>query len=430
MTAEAIAPRRPSPSHGSRCHKRRATGSSEAVRATAAPRRKPPRRARSSSCSSSRSCRSRSGGTSPWNRPSASTTTTTLRPPRAAVACAAASKSPSGGTSTASSASSPTGVSSAASRRAQPTTAVEETMAGEHTIEIDDLVVARGRALALADVSLTVRRGVVTGLLGPSGSGKTTLMRSIVGVQRIQSGTVRVLGEAGGAPALRRRVSYTTQAPSVYADLTIRENLRYFARVLDAPSTSNEVFVSCCSVQFAELRHAVADVGWRAKTRFAGVFLAAACAESHQEKHTAHQSGRPLEPERDRPQHAARARLSVGVALRKLEGTTRGAWWHHRRSITQPCAGAGFALRRGQHVVSSGDATARAESLQLYRRRAPSPGPDPATLSQGWGVPSRARVCAREKQSGFRKPPPLPESGPNRRGRAEGVGYAAGRAVS
>ena len=89
----------------------------------------------------------------------------------------------------------------------------------------------------LPGISLAVARGVVTGLLGPSGCGKTTLMRAIVGVQRIESGTVRVLGEPAGSPSLRARVGYVTQAPSVYPDLTIRENLRYFARVLGAPSS-------------------------------------------------------------------------------------------------------------------------------------------------------------------------------------------------
>jgi ABC-2 type transport system ATP-binding protein len=77
-----------------------------------------------------------------------------------------------------------------------------------------------------------VRRGAVTGLLGPSGCGKTTLMRAIVGVQIVASGSVEVLGERAGSPSLRRRVGYVTQAPSVYGDLSVRENLRYFARVL------------------------------------------------------------------------------------------------------------------------------------------------------------------------------------------------------
>ncbi|HEV2638738.1 MAG TPA: ABC transporter ATP-binding protein [Actinocrinis sp.] len=84
-------------------------------------------------------------------------------------------------------------------------------------------------------VDLEVAAGSVTGLLGPSGCGKSTLMRSIVGVQRISGGSVRVLGLAAGSAALRRRVGYVTQAPSVYSDLSVIENLRYFAAVLDAP---------------------------------------------------------------------------------------------------------------------------------------------------------------------------------------------------
>ena len=87
----------------------------------------------------------------------------------------------------------------------------------------------------LPGLSLSVEAGSVTALLGPSGCGKTTLMRSIVGVQIVEGGEVRVLGEAAGSPALRSRVAYVTQAPSVYTDLTVRENLRFFARVLGAP---------------------------------------------------------------------------------------------------------------------------------------------------------------------------------------------------
>jgi ABC-2 type transport system ATP-binding protein len=81
-------------------------------------------------------------------------------------------------------------------------------------------------------VSVEIHPGVVTGLLGPSGSGKTTLMRAVVGVQIVESGEVTVLGEPAGSPQNRRRVGYVTQAPSVYGDLTVRENLHYFARVL------------------------------------------------------------------------------------------------------------------------------------------------------------------------------------------------------
>ena len=96
-------------------------------------------------------------------------------------------------------------------------------------VTVTDLVVQRGRRRVLHGLSAAVPRGRVTGLLGPSGSGKTTLMRALVGVQVVQSGTVTVLGEPAGSAALRSRVGYVTQAPSVYPDLTVRENARYFA---------------------------------------------------------------------------------------------------------------------------------------------------------------------------------------------------------
>jgi ABC-2 type transport system ATP-binding protein len=102
-------------------------------------------------------------------------------------------------------------------------------------VEVDGLDVRRGGQAAVKELSASLRAGRVTGLLGPSGCGKTTLMRAIVGVQRVAGGSVRVLGLPAGSPALRKRVAYVTQAPSVYADLTIGENLRYFARVLGAP---------------------------------------------------------------------------------------------------------------------------------------------------------------------------------------------------
>jgi ABC-2 type transport system ATP-binding protein len=96
-------------------------------------------------------------------------------------------------------------------------------------VTVTDLEVDRGSRRVLTGLSFAVPPGQVTGLLGPSGSGKTTLMRALVGVQRIRSGRVTVLGEPAGSPALRSRVGYVTQAPSVYADLTVRENARYFA---------------------------------------------------------------------------------------------------------------------------------------------------------------------------------------------------------
>lgn len=96
-------------------------------------------------------------------------------------------------------------------------------------IEVAHLRVRRGNREVLHDISLTVPRGCITGLLGPSGCGKTTLMRSIVGTQLIEAGSVRVLGEEAGTPGLRARVGYVTQAPSIYDDLTVIDNVGYFA---------------------------------------------------------------------------------------------------------------------------------------------------------------------------------------------------------
>jgi ABC-2 type transport system ATP-binding protein len=104
-------------------------------------------------------------------------------------------------------------------------------------ITVDALRVVRGGRSVIDGLSFEVPRGSVTGLLGPSGCGKTTLMRAIVGVQKVAGGGVQVLGRPAGSAPLRSRVGYVTQAPSVYADLTVAENLRYFAAVLGAPSS-------------------------------------------------------------------------------------------------------------------------------------------------------------------------------------------------
>jgi ABC-2 type transport system ATP-binding protein len=100
----------------------------------------------------------------------------------------------------------------------------------KNAVDIHDLVVVRGAREVLHGLNLSIHGGV-TGLLGPSGCGKTTLMRCLVGVQQIASGSVQVFGLEAGSPPLRDRVGYHTQAASVYDDLTVAENLSFFARV-------------------------------------------------------------------------------------------------------------------------------------------------------------------------------------------------------
>ena len=102
-------------------------------------------------------------------------------------------------------------------------------------IECDGLVVVRGGAEVLHGISFSVPTGAVTGLLGPSGCGKTTLIRAVVGTQIVKGGRVTVLGRPAGVPALRTEVGYSSQGAAVYSDLTVEENIRYFAAAVHAP---------------------------------------------------------------------------------------------------------------------------------------------------------------------------------------------------
>ncbi len=98
-------------------------------------------------------------------------------------------------------------------------------------IEINRVTVERGGRSVLSGIDASIPVGRITGLFGPSGSGKSTLIRSIAGVQLGVRGTISVLGQAPGSAAARRELGYMTQAPSVYEDLTVAENVRYFAAV-------------------------------------------------------------------------------------------------------------------------------------------------------------------------------------------------------
>ncbi len=141
-------------------------------------------------------------------------------------------------------------------------------------VRIERLRVERGGRPVLHAVDLEVPAGRITGLLGPSGCGKSTLMRAIVGVQVVADGAVTVLGLPAGTPTLRRRVAYVTQAPSVYADLTVRENLRYFARVLG--TDDREVERAIGTVGLADHAHRLAgrlSGGQRARVSLASALL-------------------------------------------------------------------------------------------------------------------------------------------------------------
>ncbi len=121
-------------------------------------------------------------------------------------------------------------------------------------ISVSGLDVTRGDNHVLHSVGFEAPAGSVTGVLGPSGCGKSTLIRTIVGVQTNATGRVEVLGEPAGSPSLRSRVGYVTQAPSVYGDLSVAENLRYFAAIGGASQDRIATIVSTVGLDGLEER--------------------------------------------------------------------------------------------------------------------------------------------------------------------------------
>jgi ABC-2 type transport system ATP-binding protein len=99
-------------------------------------------------------------------------------------------------------------------------------------VRIADLKIIRDGKTIIPNLTMQIDRGRIFGLLGPSGSGKTTILRSIVGVQEIQEGSITVLGRPAGSKDLRTRIGYFTQNASIYTDLTCVENLSFFAQIL------------------------------------------------------------------------------------------------------------------------------------------------------------------------------------------------------
>lgn len=133
-------------------------------------------------------------------------------------------------------------------------------------VVVRGLRVDRGAKAVFDGLELSVPRGQITGLVGPSGCGKTTLMRAIVGVQKTAGGSVTVLGEPAGSGQLRSRVSYATQSASVYDDLTVTQNLTYFASVLGVGRSDVDAVIDRVGLS-AQAKQKVASLSGGQKNR-------------------------------------------------------------------------------------------------------------------------------------------------------------------
>jgi len=124
-------------------------------------------------------------------------------------------------------------------------------------IKAHELTVVKDNTPILESLSFTIPTGSITGLLGPSGSGKTTLMRCIVGVQKITGGELTVLDMPAGTPRLRSKIGYVTQAPAIYDDLTVAQNVRYFAALTSTSATQADAIIE--RVGLGVERHRLAE---------------------------------------------------------------------------------------------------------------------------------------------------------------------------
>jgi len=112
----------------------------------------------------------------------------------------------------------------------------------EIAIEASGLGRAFGELWAVRGLDLRVRRGEIFGLVGPDGAGKTTTMRMLTGILAASEGTATVAGCSirNEAEAIKARISYMSQRFGLYGDLTVEENLRFYADLYEVPRRERE----------------------------------------------------------------------------------------------------------------------------------------------------------------------------------------------
>ncbi len=140
-------------------------------------------------------------------------------------------------------------------------------------ISATNLTVQKQGKSVLKNLTFGVEPFSITGLIGPSGSGKTTLMRTIIGAQAKTSGDLVVLQKPAGDPQLRSQIGYVTQDPAVYGDLTVLQNLRYFAAISNAKNQIKVVLAMVDLQQHANQVVATLSGGERARVSLAVALL-------------------------------------------------------------------------------------------------------------------------------------------------------------
>jgi ABC-2 type transport system ATP-binding protein len=114
-------------------------------------------------------------------------------------------------------------------------------MSEAYAVDVENVVKSFGSQRALDGLTLRVKPGEIYGLLGPNGSGKTTLIRAIVGLVAPDSGTVTVLGRRIPDLDILAKVGYMTQQAALYPDLSVEENLRFFAAISGSDGNVTDV---------------------------------------------------------------------------------------------------------------------------------------------------------------------------------------------
>jgi len=124
-------------------------------------------------------------------------------------------------------------------------------------LEARDVRKRFGRVEALRGLTLRVRTGEIYGLVGPNGSGKTTLIRCLAGLVRPDAGTLAVLGTDPRTAVGAGRVGYMTQAAALYGELSVEENLRFFAALAGIDDVARRIETTLRTVELLDRRRSV-----------------------------------------------------------------------------------------------------------------------------------------------------------------------------